>query len=202
VLASSPAFTNRIALDQDKVYWAVSAAPCSVLSVPKAGGTPTTLGGGDWCNAVATDADSVYWIAATTVRRAPKAGGTVVDLASFQSSPLGIAVDGENVYWPTRENMGPGTLEKVAKTSDGTAPVDDLALRLANPYDLTLVGTRLLFTNDVEGGAVQSIDVAGGPVTDEAIDTGTPLRIAADATHVYWTSQDRGGSGRVMRAAR
>jgi hypothetical protein len=75
-----------------------------LLSVPVSGGAPTKLWTSPVPNGllcVAVDAASVYWTdgAGGTVNSLPFAGGTPTVIASGQSGPADLVVDGTSVYW-------------------------------------------------------------------------------------------------------
>jgi sugar lactone lactonase YvrE len=57
------------------------------------------------------DASFVYWTTAATVMRAPLAGGSSVELASGQNSPIGLAIDAGSLYWMNTN----GSLMRVTK---------------------------------------------------------------------------------------
>ena len=60
---------------------------------------------------------ALYWTGggdgSTVAKIALDGSGPITTLATGQTSPLGIAVDGAAVYWTT--NTNPGTVMKIAK---------------------------------------------------------------------------------------
>jgi hypothetical protein len=112
------------------VYGGEASATILVMRAPIGGGMPAQVGvftvGPDGQTgspivsiAAAADATSLYWTSnaywATggptgfttgTVMKMPLAGGSPITLASNQSNPSSIAVDGTNVYWT---NTGPSS---------------------------------------------------------------------------------------------
>jgi len=153
---------SGLAVDSSNVYWmehrgmpaACDGTTGAVLlsSVPKAGGTPTTLVVGqtdDWSTSLAEDSANLYWASAAQVNgptgelsTVPKTGGAPTTLASGLRSPRGIAVDSANVYW-TDDNTGAedGTVTTVAKT--GGTPTT-LASGLDNPLGIAVGSTGVL----------------------------------------------------------
>jgi hypothetical protein len=65
-------------------------------------------------NAVAVDANAIYWTDTSgSVLSMPLAGGAVTTLASSQTTPWDLVIDGTSVYWT---DYGPsGAVMKVAK---------------------------------------------------------------------------------------
>lgn len=116
----------------------------------------------------------------------------LMTLASGQSAPSGIAVDGNSVYWT---NGGDGTVMKIARS--GGAPIP-LASHQANPSGIAVDATRVYWTNDDDDGAVMAVALSGGTPVVLASDQANPSGIAADAASVYWTNK---GDGTVMKAA-
>lgn len=101
---------SAIATDGARVYFgAASPTDVTIGAVPAAGGEPTTLytapcqpdGGvvGECLASLATDGASVYFTAASVVRKIPVGGGTPVAVADQQARPFSIAVDQSCVYW-------------------------------------------------------------------------------------------------------
>jgi hypothetical protein len=112
-----------IATDATNVYWAeYFGAGCSwgcLVSMPLAGGTPTTI----VSNATTTQQNihafalmgtEVFWTnegISSTVMKQDVRGGTPVTLASDQKEPGAIGVDDASVYWATID----GSLMRVSR---------------------------------------------------------------------------------------
>jgi hypothetical protein len=79
------------------------------------------------------------------VKRAPKAGGSIVTLATGQTLPEGIAVDGSSVYWVnsgTRDQPD-GSIMK-APLAGGEPSV--LASGQSGPYQIAVDGANVYWT--------------------------------------------------------
>jgi hypothetical protein len=96
-----------LAVSPTDLYWTVSLDGGGCLGkVPLAGGTPSAI---DWdldVNALAVDADSVYWFDQSTspspgtqILKAPLAGGTPIRLATTAGGVGSLVVDDTSVYF-------------------------------------------------------------------------------------------------------
>jgi len=101
-----------LVLDPNSVYW-TSDAPVR-KAFKEANQTPVDLSGTIAGGAgIALDGGFLYWCGGGSIYKMPVAGGTVTTLAQGQSSPLGIAVDPEFVYWTN--NVSSGSVMRVVK---------------------------------------------------------------------------------------
>jgi hypothetical protein len=203
-LASNQA-TTGIAVDGANVYWSVCRTVGStlgaVMTVPKAGGTPTALASGVICpRSLAVDATNVYWTssdsatAAGQVMKVPIAGGAPGVLASGLSRPgFGIAVDATNVYWTNSgyytTSFADGTVMTVPIA--GGAPTT-LASGQNQPAGIAVDATSVYWANLGDGnkagtGALMKAPITGGMATVVAAGQEYPS-IAIDSTSVYWTT--------------
>jgi hypothetical protein len=166
-------------IDPTNVYVLEGAysSSAAVVKAPLAGGSPMTLAsGGDVRapTAVAVDETSVYWANYSnsgsisdggsisnsgSIVKVPIAGGAISTLASGLNYPIGIAVDGFNVYFIT-EGSAPGGV-------------------------VTQAGTVMRVP--ITGGAPTTLWSA--PVDPDAGAALIPAGIAVDANNVYWTAQ-------------
>ena len=132
-VASGPGYGSAaLAVDEQNVYWAVlvQGDGGAVVSVPRAGGPVVTLATGPAASSMASDRESLYWVAGVgnqvAVYRVPTGGGTVTTLvtATVQPSPFCIAVDAANVYWTAGSSVlqvakTGGSVHTLATSSDG-----------------------------------------------------------------------------------
>lgn len=104
----------------------------SILRLPKGSAGEEVFGGEEVLvadlhkpTAIAVDAEYVYWGSATpdgAIRRVPKLGGLVAEIAAPVNSPSDLAVDGDYVYY-TESNLG----RVMRVRCDGTAAPEVLA---------------------------------------------------------------------------
>jgi hypothetical protein len=114
-LVSGRHYITDLAIDAAAVYFTeqgLSSYGGQVISVPLAGGAPTTLASGQaGPNGIAVDATSIYWVngdediavfpVTGSVVKMPLGGGTPITLASGQANPVAIAVDATSIYYLT-----------------------------------------------------------------------------------------------------
>ena len=217
VLASSQDSPFAITLDATSVYWThlgplgggktAIRFPGSVMKMPIAGGTPTTLAAGQVgpvC--IAVDATSVYWCDQGMCpsdggacngagMKVPLGGGAAVTLASVLR-PDGIAVDSTNIYWTDQGS----TAEPYADSTAGTVmqmPLDGgSAVTLASgqnwPSAIAVDGTNVYWTKsggvDGTNGAVLTVPIGGGAVTALASNQILPLALGLRDETVYWAN--------------
>jgi hypothetical protein len=140
---------------------------------------------------------TVYWTSggtgvsggAVTSRASNDMGATIVLFtATDNSSPMSVAVDGNDVYFTDNEN---GSFRRVQ--ADGNGLVD---LTAANEPGSSLgvaVGNdSVFFTTGSSGGpgAVWSVTKSSGVVNETfATNQATCVGIATDSTNVYWVDQ-------------
>ena len=165
---------------------------------------------------VAVDASSVYftelgtWNSAAglrnsdgTVNKVPKAGGSVVQLATKLDEPQTIAVDATNIYWAEQANYigGASTIEFVplgsSCTDDSASPplCTQLVSGLTGAQNIAIDSTDLYYWSGY--GILSKVPLGGGTSVQVASVTGTqPL--ATDSASVYWTESSYGGVVRVL----
>ena len=178
----------------DTLYY---ATPTQILSLPVAGGTPTSLAPLQ-ANvvALAADAQSLYWAAGTPggsdgqIGSIPLTGGTPTVLADGQASPSAIAVDDLNVYWMARREppAGPARLAAVPKTGGGTASVlaDNLGGGTVAAANGVVIFDDSTQTDATISSQILVVDRNGGVSHPVATSDRRIRAIATDGTTVFW----------------
>lgn len=178
-LASGEGKPTDIAAGPSHVAWSNEVFP-SVVVVPIAGGTPTTVAS-EHSLGVAVDATRVYWVSALGVQAAPLTGGPAVTLAAASSAAEGLAVDSNYAYWA---DQGTGSILRVPL---GGGQVATLASGQASPWRLAVTPSEVVWTNAGDGGSVVAVSLDGGPPTTLAAGVPSMGGIAVDSTNVYWS---------------
>lgn len=204
-----------IAVDEETLYLGVlpfeaivQPVPGRILAVPKVGGTVETLisgVSGPWDLAV--DATHLYWADAGTVHlfeeeidpngkieRASKNGSNRQTLAENLSAPLGLALDGNDVFYgETGLATGDPTvgLYRVAKSGGTIATLDDDTA----VADIAIAGDSLVLWggNATYGTALFRIHISGSDLTPLVADDGmwSPPQIF-DGRAYYLTENEEG----------
>ncbi len=147
------------------------------------------------------DDANAYWVnlgtepnfADSEVNQIPLAGGSIVTLASNQSTISGLAVDATDVYWSTtgtsansnadstimKAAIGGGSPQLVANTQAAV----DLIVEGSTAYWASR-GTPPGFTD----GAIYSVDIGGGTPTELVADLNDPAWLAIDADNFYFVT--------------
>jgi hypothetical protein len=141
--ASSPGI-GALAVDATNVYWS-DATGVEACAVGGCNGQPTTLVAAPPAYALVTDGKSLYFTDYNNgfVYECPNTGcAQPTILASGQSGPSNLAVDGANVYWA---NQG-GTIMRCDLGGCAQGPVT-MATGQDNPARLVLDDTRIYWSN-------------------------------------------------------
>ena len=189
-----------IALDDTHVYWSASGGPSFgylVLRAPKTGGEPTVVTDAPGPNlavptGIAVDADYVYVTqpdllnspANGVVRRVPKAGGPVLDIA--QAFTRSVAVSDSYVYYARLTNNDSDELVRADK--DGGNP-QVIASEFGPIFDVQVEGDRVFWNSSDAGAYIVRTALEGGATTTLYSETGTenfPGAPAVTAGALYW----------------
>jgi hypothetical protein len=228
-----------LAVDTNNVYvWSVGTFNLgseinnhdgTVVQIPLDGGAPITLGSGlevlydaAYLNAVAVDAQYVYWVQGAVgndgaIMRVPIGGGTPVAIYSTQEIPQAVVSDGTNVYWATWGTFNDGGTSnndgnvwqgpaggnaQPHQLASGQPAPSAIAVDSSNVYwvDLgTLGGDNFPALNS---GSVWKVPIGGGnaSVTSIAMGQAVPVSIAVAGGTVYWSQYGLSSPGLIMSA--
>ncbi len=172
------------------------AADCSVVVVPKAGGTRVTLAsGGAWNHptGLAVNGGTVFWGVTTpgSILSVPVADGATTTLVSGVA-PGALTADASNVYWVDAT----GAIMKVAQTGGAATTLATIPNAFAIAIDSTNVYVSTRPFN--QPSTLYKIPIAGGPPVMLASAPSMVNAIAVDATSIYWTES----TGAIRRAAK
>jgi len=149
-------------------------------------GAPTTLAANEVGFYMAVDATNVYWSSLVgTIKKVPLNGGTVVTLASGQSSPYKLVVDATNVYWV---NYGTGANDGAVMSVPiaGGTPTQ-LAGAQGSPVGIAVDGSYVYWTTRI-GGTLMKVPVGGGTATQLASGEMLINDVTVDSTSAYFTN--------------
>lgn len=139
---------------------------------------------------IVTDPVFIYWIEDLNLVQMAKSGGAPIVLATDMDVPIGLAADGESLYWVSEAG---GRVMKVPAA--GGIPVT-IAEGQPGPSSIAVSGAEVFWTNFVDG-TIMAAPLNGGSPTLVTMDQPGIGHIAVDAVHVYWI-----GSGGIMKAPR
>jgi hypothetical protein len=153
---------------------------------------------------LAVNSTYIYYVLrdAGTVGRVNRTNGTTNQLASMQSRPMAIAVDGSNVYWV---NQGLGNTGSVMQLSLAGGDPTPLATNEQYPQGIAVDADHVYWTNFAYAGSIKSVPIGGGTVATLASDPSmiNTEDLAIDANNVYWVNAGDAGDtvnrGTVMR---
>jgi hypothetical protein len=173
----------------------------TILAYAQNGPLALTLGGGTAVWTLAGTFDSV----GGSIEETPMGGGGIVDgTAVAQDMPVGVAVEGTDVYWVDQGNPNVDNSGSVMKI-----PLDPKAA--GNPVTLVsggapqgiAVDAANVYWTDSQTQSVNRVPVAGGTPTTLATKQVGPLVMAIDASNVYWTTMAVGtGQGSIMKMSK
>jgi len=191
VVADMQLGAYQIVEDGENLYW-TNGAGNAVMTMAKENGTPNLFASEAGPHAIAVDEEAVYWTMIGDeafdqgfVRRKPKAGGPVQDLASDPGFLTAAAVEGDYLYWANKSILAFATnqIKRVPKTG-GTVEV--IADAPGGPRGLAFYQGVLYWVE--EGGAIQKWESGVvTPIVEAAFD----LRdVAVDAGGIFATSNN------------
>jgi hypothetical protein len=185
-LAQGEDAPREIVVDDGNIYWATTHA---VRSLPKAGGTPTTLftSSQNTPTTLTADATNLYFgyvMSPTAVLTVPKAGGQAVMLVAT-GQPSGFVIDADFVYWfDSSDNM----VRRTAKAGGGTPEV----LAAQPPLNLAAIDDQSLygFTTQAEPRIGRIAKADGTTTILRPSDPATIFirQLAIDPSYVYFTT--------------
>lgn len=189
------AFRSPIVVDATEVYWVAESGmmKSAILRVSKlTTSSPEVLVDDEPAIAgLVVDDDNLYFTSffGGAVRRVAKRGGAgaVRDIATGIKGPVGIAVDGTNVYWASKDDGVVSTVSKAASPDDTPTT---LARDLVGPYAVAIDATHVYWSTALKStGTIARAPLDGrGPVTTLATGVDNPTSIATSGTHIYWST--------------
>ena len=194
-------FPQALAVDATTLYWAWSTLnKGEILSMPKGGGSSTTLATVDGTpRSIAVDTNNIYWATVDRgdVSEVAKSGGRVFTLASNQASPVGIATLTGNVCWTNTD----------AGKSAGSVVCNNLTMadHLLSPVGIVITNGAIFWAGN-GGASIDSVPQGGGQVRTLASGFGgggnvrNSTAVVTDRESIYWAGTDvAAGVGVVLR---
>lgn len=111
-------------------------------------------------------------------------------------NPCGIAVDGQHIYWASRDrSSGTGAIGRAA--IDGNGVERDFIGGLSYPCGVA-IDAQHIYWGDLSQDSIGRASLQGTEVEPEFISGAiNPCGVAVDSTHVYWTSEEPDSIGRA-----
>lgn len=136
-----------IRADSQNIYWSDGDGTTgSVRQARLDGSNPQQLAAGDPSNSpLAVDSSAVYWVEPDLgfVLSVPIGGGTITTIAQQQTTPAGIAIDAQFVYWTL--TVTNGAVVRAPKTG-GSVP-ETLASGQNDPLPIAVDATWVYWGN-------------------------------------------------------
>jgi hypothetical protein len=177
--------TKLIALD-GTLYYADGLTPGNITAISIGDGTATILASENTTvTDLAADDQSLFWFDGDRLRRVPRTGGGVADLATGLALPDGLSIADSSLFWV---NRGTETSPGQVVTSDKSGmPTTELApgqnYTGGTVGALATDGQRVFFGGWL--GELSVVDRSGGTVTMLA-SSQNPTAIAVQGDFVYW----------------
>jgi hypothetical protein len=189
----------QLAKDAKSLYYSVYAgAGEAIVSVPLAGGTPTTVIGSGADAALTTDGTYVYYSDQSgNISRVPVAGGTPTLIHQDPHYAATLATDGVNLYWLSHDDATTGS---VTQMPAGGGPTIVLAGPYSNPPAGLAIDRQYVYWT--ANNAILRVPIGGGAVTTvESLalrgDAVWPGLLAVTDRSVVWV--DTGGDAGAQR---
>jgi hypothetical protein len=118
--------------------------------------------------------------------------------ATMQARPIGVAVDGTDLFWSDAPAGNP-TGGSIKQLTLGQTTVSTLAMGLNAPNAVATDGTNVYWSEANAAGAIKRVPAGGGTVTTLASAQNWPSCIALDATSVYWINSQGGAISKTAK---
>src|SRR6185503_6915741 len=129
---------------------------------------------------LAVDASSVYWTADNgTIWRANHDGTGANVIATWESGPAGVAVDGGFIYWADFDN---GTIWRAGLDGGNPKPI---ATGQVHPVGVAVDASHVYWAN-LDNGEIIQASLDGSNAKPVATGQNHPLGVAVDGDHLYW----------------
>jgi hypothetical protein len=193
VVVAGETVSGALAFDATSVYWFGYTAGYVIKKADLGGGAATTIvpAGQSFGLGMAVDMTGVYFTNPTAGRVyvVPTGGGALSAVASSQSYPYDIRIDGTYAYWINAivqaGMQNPRAVMKSTKTVGGT-PVQLASSASANLKGIAIDTDYVYWTeSDATSGATKRVPKAGG----QALTLATPKvpgSVATDGVNVYY----------------
>ncbi len=185
-----------IALDANYVYWANNGGSIARCAKTGCGGTGEVLATNlSNPTGVAVDATHVFWAEylGYDVGRVNTDGGAFGYLqTNLDSHSHMVAVDDASVFFTTDDTIGSmpkGSPTVPNSTEDASVGFKSIARVTIPAFGVAVDDTNVYWIENDDPGVVAFAPKSGaGPVTTLAGSQHYPIRVALDATNVYWTA--------------
>jgi hypothetical protein len=183
-----------LATDADRLYW-LDASKGTLVAHDKSGGGLVVLATQQYGTGRLTlDDDYLYWTSYESnvigrVMRADKDGSNVTVLASQVDQTMDVAVDEQAVYF-TVWGAGKGVFRVDKQGGEVTSLIPELDIDSPAVTGIAVRdGIAYVAVDDkFYTGQIWSVPTTGGAHAVFVDQITSPLELAVDATHVYWTA--------------